>query len=795
EGALDETSGDQAWWFDFSSVTTEGEYYILDPSNGVRSEPFRIGSNVYQAVLKQAVRSFFYQRSGMDKLPPYADVRWSDSASHLSDRTVTLMDSSNPDRVIAGTERDLSGGWYDAGDYNKYVNYADGAVHNLLFAYEENPQVWGDDYNLPESGNGLADLLDEVKWELDWLLKMQNSDGSVLHKVSSLSHYIDRFDANGNLITAFKPSQDTSERRYAPATASATISAAGAYAHAATVYSAAGETGYAQQLLTSAENAWNWLELNPTKIPSNFGENGAVTGFYTADAEDCDWKGNCSSMQKANRLAAAIYLFSATGKTIYQDYIVQHTLAGSADIPLLKNIDSAYLRTDGLQTEMNDALLYYTSLSGANAALVERIKTAYSDAMARPDSWGVFSPLARFQASADPYRAYLAADDYHWGSNRSKAHAGNMMINARIRQTETGNQNDYYNAAYGYLNYLHGVNPLGQNYLSNMSEFGADNSVAEIYHQWFANNSVWDSANSDVGPAPGFLVGGANVKYASSSVTIDGVNLLASQPAAKAFKAWNGAEASYKVSENSITYQAPYVRLLSKFVVDAPVGVTGSVDVATTPIAVVLPANSVALKVDVTTTARWDDGYCATITVSADESINDWQFDLQLPGSTFGIWGANKRDLGGNRFNLTPVRWNHLILQGNQESFDTCGAGDPLQIKWSNGTGHTYQDQMRANFGSLFVDVWYTGIWSNSYCMDVNVTNTTNTPLKWSEVRLNLSKSGLDMGWSGNYTMEGDQLVIRPRDWNQSLAPGADTTVGFCGTGHNNVEIDSALIQ
>jgi len=76
--------------------------------------------------------------------------------------------------------------------------------------------------------------------------------------------------------------------------------------------------------------------------------------------------------------------------------------------------------------------------------------------------------------------------------------------------------------------------------------------------------------------------------------------------------------------------------------------------------------------------------------------------------------------------------------------------------------------------------------------MDVNITNTT---LNWREVRLTLDKSTLDMGWSADYVMDGDQLVISPRDWNKRLAPGADTTVGFCGTGHNNVSLTSAMAR
>ncbi|MBA1330145.1 endoglucanase [Candidatus Endoriftia persephone str. Guaymas] len=807
DGATDATSGDQAWWFDFSQITNSGEYYILDPLNGTRSENFRIDSNVYHDVLKQAVRSFFYQRSGIAKQPPYADTRWSDEASHTADAHATLIDPNNPERVIAGTERDLSGGWYDAGDFNKYVNYADGALHNLLFAYQESSQVWGDDYNIPESGNGVPDLLDEIKWELDWLLKMQNSDGSVLHKVSSLSHYIaSSYDANGNPIPDFKPSNDTNQRRYAPATASATISAAGAYAHAATVYKGLSDPAmqaYGEQLLAAAERAWVWLEDNPDKIPSRFGENGSRTGFYTADAEDCH-RGDCAGPQKANRLAAAIYLFGATGNAKYHTYIQQHTAPGSSDIRFLRNLDQAYLRVDGLNTEMQDALLYYTSLSGSDSALVTKIKQSYSDAMVRPISWGVFSPLARFQEQEDPYQAYHRAEDYHWGSNRAKGHAGNMLMSARVYQTETGNQNAYYNAASGYLHYLHGTNPLGQNYLTNMGEFGADNSVAEIHHQWFADNSQWDNANSDFGPAPGFLTGGPNPKYPEtdsttaqrirSSVTIDGISLLVDQPTSKTYKAWNtGNEAPWQINENSITYQAPYVRLISKFMVDAPVGVAEKPTTPGTSTPAVLPPDTIVPNIEIVTTSQWDDGYCIAVTISTDKSINDWQFDLQLPGPTFGIWGVNSSDQGSNRFNITPASWNHLIFAGDQKSFDSCGAGDPAQISVQNATGHTYQPQMRANFGSLFVDAWFTGIWDNSYCMDVNITNLTNSTLKWSEVRLTLEDSVLDVGWSGYYQMSGNQLLITPKSWNASLAPGGDTTVGFCADGHNNLSLTSAV--
>ncbi len=86
-------------------------------------------------------------------------------------------------RTIPTTARDLRGGWFDAGDTNKYVNNAGQTLHQLLAAYRERPEIWTDDLNIPESGNGRPDLIDEIIWELDWLKRMQQADGGVLIKV------------------------------------------------------------------------------------------------------------------------------------------------------------------------------------------------------------------------------------------------------------------------------------------------------------------------------------------------------------------------------------------------------------------------------------------------------------------------------------------------------------------------------------------------------------------------------------------------------------------------------------
>ena len=257
-GNTDVSSGDRAWHFDFSAVVDTGQYYILDSANSQRSYEFEISADVYREVLKHAVRSFYYQRVGFPKEAQYAGAEWSDGASHigpLQDKNCRLYnDRNNP-----ATERDLSGGWYDAGDYNKYTNWTANYIVEMMKAYIENPDAWGDDYNIPESGNGIPDLLDEAQWGIDHLLRMQQANGSVLCIVSE-SH-------------ASPPSSATGQSVYGPATTSASLNTAAAFAISARVFRSMNRIGYADTLILSAERAWNWAVSHPAvKFIQQFGK-------------------------------------------------------------------------------------------------------------------------------------------------------------------------------------------------------------------------------------------------------------------------------------------------------------------------------------------------------------------------------------------------------------------------------------------------------------------------------------------------------------------------------------------
>ena len=138
----------------------------------------------------------------MAKVPPHAERCWQDAAAYAGANQDTqahdVTDRTNPAKV-----KDLGGGWFDAGDTNKYVKNAVGPVHQMLEAFQANPKAFTDDFNIPESGNLVPDLLDEVEWELTWLKKMQYPDGSAALKVGAL-----------DFPRASPPSTDSSPRFY-----------------------------------------------------------------------------------------------------------------------------------------------------------------------------------------------------------------------------------------------------------------------------------------------------------------------------------------------------------------------------------------------------------------------------------------------------------------------------------------------------------------------------------------------------------------------------------------------------
>jgi endoglucanase len=530
-GTTEESSGDRGWWFDFSSVAAPGKYFVYDVARNVRSPAFLVDSQVYAKVLKAALRMYFYQRSGFPKLAPHAEACWTDTVAYAGkgqDREAhDVTDRDNRNKV-----RDLSGGWFDAGDTNKYTTFAVQPVHQLLTAYSVNKAAFTDDLNIPESGNGIPDVLDEVKWETDWLKKMQNPDGSFLLKVGDIVH-----------VGASPPSSDSSPRYYVPSCTSATIAAAGMLAHAAIVYgqfpSLAAE---AVDLQRRAGIAWrNYQGIGKKQTACDSGV--VKAGIADLSVED----------QNGLTVEAAIYLFALTSDRAYDDYLKAHY----KETRSYRDVGWSRYNAD-----QGEALLFYTSLPNADAALKRTLLTdKLSDVKAGNKIYG-------FNPEDDLYRAYLHDAQYHWGSNNPRANYGNTNLDALTYNIAPENASSYRSRALETLHYFHGVNPFGMVYLTNMHEYGANNSANEIFHTWFQPDTKWsDAKTSSCGPPPGYVPGGPNANAANAGVPAN-ISPPVGQPPQKSYKDWNKGwpENSWAVTEPGIYYQSAYIRLLSAFV-------------------------------------------------------------------------------------------------------------------------------------------------------------------------------------------------------------------------------------
>jgi endoglucanase len=520
-GQTHSQSGDRGWWFDFTAVETEGIYFIYDPANQVGSYPFEINETVYLDLLKTAFKMYFYNRCGMAKEEPFADPCWTDGPAFCGphqDTEARYVEDKNNESLI----RDMSGGWFDAGDYNKYVTNAEEVLHQLLDAYSQNPDVWTDDFNIPESYNGLPDLIDEIIWELDWIKKMQGMvDGGVHIKMGSLVY-----------TSGSPPSTDKASRYYGPKCSSSTLTAASVFAHSALIFSEFSQLDdYVDDLIQRAILAWQWVGKHD--IRENCDSQEIKSGDADISRRD----------QAMMAVTAAVYLFAVTGDDLYNDYVIDH-----------------YREVEAMEwwgpyrSASGDALLYYASRMDGD-------QTVQNDILDSKISQAKSDKLYRFYDNLDLYRAYMPDPQYHWGSNVVKLDVGNVNYDMIVYELDPAGYDQYLEKAISSLHYLHGVNPWSKVYLSNVYEIGADNCVNEIYHKWYVSKTKWDNALiSECGPAPGYVIGGPNKKYSGSEPGIK------NQPVQKAYKDDNDYSNAWEITEAGIYYQSAYLKLLSKFV-------------------------------------------------------------------------------------------------------------------------------------------------------------------------------------------------------------------------------------
>ena len=398
--SMNKSTGRNEARFDFSSVTAPGTYKIV--AGDKESFEFKIGADVYDEAFKASLRMFYLQRCGMELTSDLAGD-YAHPACHTEKAT------------IFGTSEkiDVSGGWHDAGDYGRYVVSGAKAAADLMLAYKLYPQAFDDALNIPESGNGVPDVLDEVRYELDWLFKMQNSEGGVYHKVTC-----------ANFPGFVMPEEETEELIVTPVSTTATADFAAVMAMASSVF-AEFDMPYSQRCLDAATRATNYLEkhksVEGTKNPA-----GIVTGEYPDD-KDID-----------ERIWAYAELYKATGETVYDEEFSKLMQSGASC--------AADLGWQGVS-----AYAGYAYLSAP-------VKGKFYDAVLASFMSGIAEVEAT--ASTDSYNSSLK--EYPWGSNMTIANNGMyVLLYDKIAGYQKGDE-----IARQQLNYLLGTNGTGYCFLT-----------------------------------------------------------------------------------------------------------------------------------------------------------------------------------------------------------------------------------------------------------------------------------------------------------------------------------------
>lgn len=297
---FDKASGDMVTVADFSSFQVPGKYYLSAIStDGVehRSSRFEIGDQVYDPLLGDLMKAYYYLRCGMELEPAYAG-KFTHKACHVG--TVLRWEDVDGEDIgksfgEGGKYRTFraDGGWHDAGDYGRYITAGACALAHLLYAYLLYPRVFERlTWNIPESGNGMPDLLNECRYELEWFLKMQREDGGVYHKLTTAGH------------AAFvMPEDDQGQLYFLPVSSMATADHAAVCALAARIYEKF-DADFANRLRDAAGKSYDWLKKHPEFVGFR-NPPGCGTGEYGEWGDD------------SNRFWAAAEFYALTGEEVY----------------------------------------------------------------------------------------------------------------------------------------------------------------------------------------------------------------------------------------------------------------------------------------------------------------------------------------------------------------------------------------------------------------------------------------------------------------------------------------------
>ena len=490
----DESSGDRIWLADFSSVKTPGQYRLA--AAGMQSEPFAISPTVYREALRTSMRSFYGQRCG-------CKVNLGGGYKHPK----CHQDGAyHPTSGRAGKLKN-TGGWHDAGDYGRYVVNSGISTGTLLWAWEMFPEaVKGLHLGIPKThgagAEALPDWLAEIKWNLDWMISLQDEDGGVWHKQTS-AHFCAFIMPQADKLTSYVIGSGHAPYK----TTAATADLASVAAIAARVY-APYDAGYAARCLTVARNAWQWAMAHPEETYEN--PPGILTGGY-GDPHLGD-----------ERMWASAELWRTTGEELYEL---------SFRTVFRERQDQFRITAPNWGGVESMACWSYvlTKLPGSED-VKERIRAATRAEADRLTA----------QSAVNGYGNTLAAHDYHWGSNSNAANQSMVLLVDYLFEPTPERRT----AALNNLHYLLGRNCHGVSWVTHVGT----KPFMHPHHRPSASDGILE-------PWPGLLSGGPNAH--------GGDAVADTMPKQPPMRMWVDDERAYSMNEIAINWNAPLVFVLA----------------------------------------------------------------------------------------------------------------------------------------------------------------------------------------------------------------------------------------
>jgi endoglucanase len=483
---------------DFSSFNKQGNYIVV--AGNKQSYPFSIEKNALHAVAVASLKGFYYIRASMSVETKYAG-KWARAEGH-PDTVVYVHSSAATTQRPEGTIIKTPGGWYDAGDYNKYVVNSGISVATLLSAYEDYPDYFKKlKSNIPESNDAVPDILNEALYNIRWMLTMQDpNDGGVYHKCTNT-----KFDAME------MPDKATEKRYVVQKSTAATLDLAAVCAQASRIFSNYKKQfpGLADSCLNAALKAWQWAEKNPGAIYKQEEMNkkfqpAITTGDYG------DWNISDESFW------ASCELYITTNDREYLDIITGNKILNPISLQSWSNVKLlgfySILRTEKALSDDKEEKLY-----------IKNKLLDFADAYVNTISTNAFETVMGGSKR-----------DFNWGSNSDAANQSIVLINAYLI---TKNKK-YLDAALTNLDYILGRNATGYCFVTGMGT----KSTMHPHHR----PSVADGIEE---PVPGLLAGGPNPGRQ------DGCKYEFTEPET----AYVDSDCSYASNEIAINWNAPLV--------------------------------------------------------------------------------------------------------------------------------------------------------------------------------------------------------------------------------------------